>query len=69
MKKNPMNESPFVKTSELAKRYKVKTHTIRLWAGNGKQRWEGFTCPKFKSNELNFAWLDILDWENGKRFE
>ncbi|WP_063655411.1 hypothetical protein [Candidatus Arsenophonus triatominarum] len=64
-----MNESPFVKTSELAKRYKVTMHTIRLWAGTGKQRREGFPRPKFRSDELNFDWQDIMDWENGKRFD
>ncbi len=64
-----MNESPFVKTSELAKRYKVSTQTIRLWAGNGYQRREGFPRPRFRSDELNFARQDILDWEMGKRFD
>ncbi|HGJ5865145.1 hypothetical protein [Arsenophonus nasoniae] len=64
-----MNESPFVKTSELAKRYKVTIHTIRQWAGNGKQRRDGFPRPRFRSNELNFARQDILDWEMGKRFD
>ncbi|MFS1538202.1 MAG: hypothetical protein ACL7BU_05315 [Candidatus Phlomobacter fragariae] len=60
------NKSPFVKKSELAKRYEAKTHTIRQWAGNGKQRREGFPLPKFKSDEINLAWRDILDWKNGK---
>ncbi|QBY42130.1 hypothetical protein QE197_02405 [Arsenophonus nasoniae] len=64
-----MNESPFVKTSELAKRYGVSTHTIRLWAGNGYQRREGFPRPRFRSDELNFARQDIMDWEMGKRFD
>ncbi|HGJ5876571.1 MAG TPA: hypothetical protein ACHBX0_09505 [Arsenophonus sp.] len=64
-----MNESPYDKTSELAKKYKVTSHTIRQWAGNRKQRREGFPHPKFKSDELNFAWQDILDWENGKQFD
>ncbi|OBU13353.1 hypothetical protein AYY18_00980 [Morganella psychrotolerans] len=62
-------ESPWFKTSELASRYEVKPHTIRLWAGNGKQRREGFPRPRYKSKELVFMRQDILDWENGKQFE
>lgn len=61
-------ESPWFKTSDLAERYGVKPHTIRVWAGNGKQRREGFPKPKFKSKELIFLKQDIFDWENGKRF-
>lgn len=57
-------ESPYVKTNELAIRYGVKPHTIRLWAGNGKQKREGFPKPRFKSNQLNFLWKDILNWES-----
>lgn len=64
-----MNEFPFVKTSELAKRYRVSTHTIRLLGGNEYQRREGFPRPWFRSDELNFARKDILDWEMGKRFD
>ncbi|EQB98791.1 hypothetical protein B738_22350 [Photorhabdus temperata subsp. temperata M1021] len=63
-----MNQSPYVKTKELAERYGVKPHTIRLWVSNGKQKREGFPKPKFKSDQLNFLWQDILDWENGKQF-
>lgn len=62
-------ESPWFKTSDLASRYEVKPHTIRLWAGNGKQRREGFPRPRYKSTELVFMKQDILDWENGKQFE
>ncbi|HCM64744.1 MAG TPA: hypothetical protein DIT05_19720 [Morganella sp. (in: Bacteria)] len=65
----PEKESPWLKTSELASRYEVKPHTIRLWAGNGKQRREGFPRPRYKSKELVFMKQDILDWENGKQFE
>jgi hypothetical protein len=63
-----MSEYPYFKTKELADRYKVTPHTIRLWCGNGKQRREGFPKPKFKSDQLNFLRQDIFDWENGKRF-
>ncbi|MDX7991384.1 hypothetical protein FE393_08570 [Xenorhabdus sp. psl] len=63
-----MAESPYIKTQELAGRYGVKPHTIRLWCGNGKQRREGFPKPKFLSDQLNFLRQDIFDWEAGKRF-
>lgn len=61
-------ESPWFKTSDLAERYEVKPHTIRVWAGNGKQRREGFPKPRYKSRELRFLKQDIFDWENGKQF-
>lgn len=64
-----MNGSPYAKTSELAKRYKVTSPTIRQWVDREKQRREGFPRTKFKSDELNFAWQDILDWENSKQFD
>ncbi|PHM68860.1 hypothetical protein Xkoz_03628 [Xenorhabdus kozodoii] len=63
-----MTEYPYFKTNELAARYGVKPHTIRLWCGNGKQRRTGFPKPKFKSDQLNFLRQDILDWEDGKQF-
>ncbi|PHM52023.1 hypothetical protein Xhom_03778 [Xenorhabdus hominickii] len=63
-----MNQSPYIKTDELAGRYGVKPHTIRLWCGNGKQKREGFPKPRFKSDQLNFLRQDIFDWENGKQF-
>ncbi|PHM45612.1 hypothetical protein Xmir_04246 [Xenorhabdus miraniensis] len=63
-----MSESPYIKTKELAGRYGVTPHTIRLWCGNGKQKRQGFPKPRFLSDQLNFLWQDILDWEAGKQF-
>ncbi len=63
-----MSQSPYFKTKELADRYGVKPHTIRLWCSNGKQKREGFPKPKFKSDQLNFLRQDIFDWEGGKQF-
>lgn len=63
-----MAEHPYFKTSELATRYGVKPHTIRLWCGNGKQKREGFPKPRFKSDQLNFLRQDIFDWKTGNNF-
>lgn len=64
VKKEPL----YIRTSELAERYTLKPHTIKLWAGNGKQKREGFPKPKFKSDQLCWLRQDIIDWESGKQF-
>ncbi|MCW2255008.1 putative DNA-binding transcriptional regulator AlpA [Providencia alcalifaciens] len=61
-------ESSYIKTTELAQRLGLKPHTIKVWAGNGKQKRDGFPKPKFRSDELNWLRQEIVDWENGKQF-
>lgn len=61
-------EYVYIKTNELASRYGLTPHAIRLWAGNGKQKREGFPKPKFRADQLSWLMQDIIDWENGKQF-
>lgn len=61
-------ENVYIKTNELASRYGVSPHAIRLWAGNGKQKREGFPKPRFRADQLSWLMQDIVDWENGKQF-
>ncbi|WP_318826003.1 hypothetical protein [Providencia sp. PROV252] len=61
-------EYVYIKTDELAERYGLTPHAIRLWAGNGKQKREGFPKPRFRADQLSWLMQDIIDWENGRQF-
>lgn len=63
-----MTKSTYMPTSEVAIELKVKPNTVRIWAGNGKQKKIGFPKPKFKSTELQFSREEIRGWANGLRF-
>lgn len=64
----PVREHVYIKTNELASRYGITPHAIRLWAGNGKQKREGFPKPRFRADQLSWLMQDIIDWENGRQF-
>ncbi|EQC1408795.1 MULTISPECIES: hypothetical protein [Providencia] len=66
--KSTKKEHVYIKTDELASRYGLTPHSIRLWAGNGKQRREGFPKPRFRAGQLSWLMQDIIDWENGRQF-
>ncbi|MBN7855733.1 hypothetical protein J0A78_05335 [Providencia rettgeri] len=61
-------ENVYIKTNELASRYGISPHAVRLWAGNGKQKREGFPKPRFRAGQLSWLMQDIIDWENGRQF-